>query len=700
MRVLPLVYVASLSGLATAAPVPPTTGITKIINLLGEMKETGESEMAEKNKEAAEKKNECVAAITGFEKDIEFTTENFNEAKACEEEATGKAQQEQGKAVTLVQEIAEHNEALADAKKVYEEARSTNSKEQGELQEGVAMLSKAYSVLKRALAPKDGAASLIQLTRSGALTTGQSEEIQKTLIAMAAIVDAGHVFSSKSKDKMISFLSQVSGGLSKDDDMSFSFAQQPAASTSSYDSKSGGILDAIEEMQEETEDNLNKLTTSMLENRHAFELLSQQTTSTVESKTQQMNAANKIAAENKGKAGECKADKEEQGSSLAAANKQLKTKNFECKEYEEAHAREIEDMTAESQVLGKAIEILSGKFGGDDAAETTDKDAKAAGFLQVKKVTKHVQLSLLATAMDSASMAKKNRFAAQLQKVGQRFNSFALIQAAAQVSTGKAGVFDKILKMINDMIVKLEDAQAKEAAAHADCQAKKAEGKKMTEKAVNKFDKLSARRDKNSAEAAKVAQKLIETQASLKSQNDAIAESTNLRNEDGASNAAIIKECTESIDAITSALGVLREYFNADSSGRGASEKASAILDILDTAQMDFEKCKVDTETAESAAKSAFEKEKQAHAVSSASLGATIQSKTAHQKNLQKQVSTNDADLEEAQKELTAAEGFVKAVNAKCAVKVMSFEEKQAKRKAEISGLKVALDILNEESNA
>jgi hypothetical protein len=119
------------------------------------------------------------------------------------------------------------------------------------------------------------------------------------------------------------------------------------------------------------------------------------------------------------------------------------------------------------------------------------------------------------------------------------------------------------------------------------------------------------------------------------------------------------------------------------------------IMEILSTAQEDFEKLKQATEAQEAAASDKYDKNMQAAEVTKAKKSAEREGKVKERAAVKVQQTQITEDLAEATKALDAASAFLKGVKEACANKAMSYEERQKRRAEEIKGLEEALQILS-----
>jgi len=258
------------------ATVSPASGVQRVIQLLTSLKQKVETETAAGAKEAEAYADECIAAITGLEADVKYGGEKADEFAAIQESEAAKADAYSVDVATLGPQIAKLQDEKKTASMVRADEAKTFQAEENELVEAGTMLTQAYSVLKRSLT---GTAFL-----QG--STAETEKVKKVVAALSAVVSASWIDSS-STDKIKAFL-EADDGLS---------LKQPQAVVSAYESKSGGILDAIEDLQEKTSENLTKLRAKEMDAKHAFELLAQDLTNQIGTKEDMLAAAKQNQAD-------------------------------------------------------------------------------------------------------------------------------------------------------------------------------------------------------------------------------------------------------------------------------------------------------------------------------------------------------------------------------------------------------------------
>lgn len=656
------VYTASASK-------SPTSAISKVITILQDMKSqvTAETKAGADENEATQ--NQCIADISGLEGDVTYTQEKLDTATATQEKAAAESAKYQAEAEELAPVIAQAESEIAAGKQAQKEAQQQFSAEEAELTEAVQMLTSAYSVLKRSLAGPGE--SFLQMKS----TKASPVEIEKVVTALKSIVNAGWV-DKDSKGKVQSFIEE-DDSLSLSKALSLAQNKAPQAQTSNYQSKSGGILDAIQKMQNQAETELTDLKNRAMKSRHAHEMLMQDLTSTVSSKTEQLDAAKAHAAEAAGNAKDAGADAENQKSALKDFKKTLRDTKAGCERAAKDWAARSAEAQEEISVIQQAVDILSGKFGGDSLLQVSKK-----GYATGKSVKISSIIRQLTENNDS-----------------EKIISFGLLQASELLRTSD-DPFEKVRKLIVDMISKLEQEQADEAKKEAMCVENKKKGAMKVKVTKGQLEQTQARSDKANATASKLAVEIDEMSTEVKNLEGARANWTSERNAEAQEYEVVVKDTTESIEALSAAIEKLNEFYGSSDStaflqSSKLSDKGSTIISILETAQSDFEKLLHTTKSNEAEAIRTFEQRSQDAEVTLAKTKAMIEGKQSQLAASKQLIETLSGDLDNAQKAYEAASEFLAGVMETCAVKPMSFEEKQAKRLADIDGLKQALEILS-----
>lgn len=319
--------------------------------------------------------------------------------------------------------------------------------------------------------------------------------------------------------------------------------------------------------------------------------------------------------------------------------------------------------------LDKAVEILSGKF---SLLQTSSRKSSSKNFEQREKA------------------------AALLRKLGHKFNNFGLLQAA---SSAQADPFLKVRGLVKDMIMKLEEQAAAEASKEAKCKADIEAGTRDVKIKTQQMKKYQTRLDASTAKSQQLGVEISELETEIKDLGVQMRAWTKMRAEEKKENSAVIKDAEKAIEAINGAVTTLTEFYGTATSflQQPQSDVASTIIAVLQQAQEDYQKIRQETESAEEAAQTDYDKDMQDGKVSLAKKKALVDGKSAEKATLKVMIAQIDDDLANATKAWEAATGFLKNKKEECANKAMSYEERKKRREEEIAGLQEALEILSSE---
>merc|ERR1719181_528833 len=178
-------------------------------------------------------------------------------------------------------------------------------------------------------------------------------------------------------------------------------------------------------------------------------------------------------------------------------------------------------------------------------------------------------------------------------------------------------------------------------------------------------------------------------------------------------------ELTQGLNGVRKALGVLRDYYGGaaamlqesdsqfnsfmqqpappqqheKSSGAGGS-----IIGILEVCESDFATNLAKEESEEADSAENYEKVTQENKISTATKSQDAKYKTKEAAGLDKQISELSSDRDTSSSELGAVMEYYGKIKERCVAKPETYEERKARREAEIEGLKEALTILENEA--
>merc|ERR1719226_345404 len=389
---------------------------------------------------------------------------------------------------------------------------------------------------------------------------------------------------------------------------------------------------------------------------------------------------------------------------LADANNVLANVKADCMQVAADHEATVAGRNAELRALDDALKILK------------DTSSGAVGqtysFVQVAR-----------TAMRTSADLKKAEVVTAVQKLAKQYHSAALAQLASRISAvirlGAAAGEDPFVKvkgLITDLIAKLE-AEASAAAeekAYCDDQIAKTEEKKS--ELEEDISTLTAKIDKAVATSTSLKADVKELQGELAALAKLQAEMDSIRAEQNAAYTKAKAELTLGLKGVRDALSVLRTYYGSAASmlqgGAGDWQPAKpvlhtaalgaggSIIGILEVVESDFAKNLAQEESEEADAQAEYDKTTQENKVTSTMKSQDVVYKTKEFKSLDKSVADMTSDRAGKDSQLKAVLEYYAKVKDRCIAKPETYEERKARREAEIAGLKEALRILESETSA
>jgi len=625
------------------------------------------------------------------EKGFELKTATDKKAKL--DATIGKAKSD---IADYTEKISELGGSIATDEKDLEDATLIRAKEnkdfqaaEAELMEGVDMLERAAGVLEKEM----GGSALMQTKVSTANMAGFVQ-------ALRAVIDATS-FNNYDKTKLLSLVQNQQGN--EDDD-----AELGAPAPDAYKSKSGGIVDVLNDMKSEAEGELSELRKAESNTKHNYDMLKQSLVDSIAAATHEKDEAKANMAEATETQSVAEGELSVTVKDLAIATENLDSIHADCMEKASDHEITVQGRKEELAALGKAKKTL----------QTMSSLQTGTFFLQLSSTTR----MRLHTGADLAGAEVVNL----VKTLARKQNSAALAQLASRISTlmrysSKTGddPFVKVKGLINEMIAKLmKEAQA-EAGEKAYCDEEMGKTKAKKDELNADIEKLTAKIDKAMSHSAALKEDVAELQKELADLQASQAEMDKIREDTHAVFAVAQEELTKGLKAIRTALDVLRDYYGAkeeallQDSGRfsafmqqpAAPEKhgksagaGGSIISMLEVAESDFAKNLAQEETEEAAAQEEYDKVNQENKVTKVTKEQDVKFKTKEFTGLDKQVAEHSGDRDGAQTELDAVLEYYEKIKDRCVAKPDPYEERKKRREAEIDGLKEALTILEQQA--
>jgi len=249
------------------------------------------------------------------------------------------------------------------------------------------------------------------------------------------------------------------------------------------------------------------------------------------------------------------------------------------------------------------------------------------------------------------------------------------------------------------MISKLEseaDADATEK-SYCDKELKESNDKKADK--TTEIETQTTRIDQAAAKSAKLKADVATLEDELSKLAKAQAEMDKLRGEEKAAFEASKAELEKGLNGIKAALKVLNEYYAKEDKAHDAADGAgSGIISLLEVCEADFSKNLAQITTDEEMAVAEYEKETKENEIEKTTKNQDVKYKAKESKELDKYAAELKSDRSGVQDELDAVLEYLSKMEKRCIAKAETYEDRKARRVAEIAGLKQALEILESET--
>merc|ERR1719484_171389 len=313
-----------------------------------------------------------------------------------------------------------------------------------------------------------------------------------------------------------------------------------------------------------------------------------------------------------------------------------------------------------------------------------------ASFLQIKTQVK-------VAALSKASPFYTRQLAAANFLRNFDPDSWVLMQVSDKVL---ADPFAKVKDMLYGMIEKLEKEQAAESEHKAWCDKEMSKTTKQKKSKGARLNEVTIRKEKATAEITKLGEDLVALQDEIQSLDEAVKESTKLRNKGAEEWAEESAEYKAGQEACAAAIKVLNNYYGSKKDSFLQSRQmqgSSGIVGLLEVAESDFAKSLAEGQAAEDALIAEYEKYLEDSKVSRATMLQDQKNKNAEKSRLDALIAELTEDVGDSQKDLDAVLEYMDKIKSNCETKTPTHEERQARRAKEIEGLQNALGILSGE---
>jgi chromosome segregation ATPase len=350
----------------------------------------------------------------------------------------------------------------------------------------------------------------------------------------------------------------------------------------------------------------------------------------------------------------------------------------ECMTKASAYEAEFTSRAEELKALATAKKII---------VEATSL-AQTESFLQLRISSKGTEVVHMLKKLASEEKSKS------LSQLASRAES------ALRIGTSSGeDPFAKIKEMTQDMIDKLESAQAADATQKAFCDKEMKETKDKKADKEAEVDKLATKKEQKEAQSAKLKEQVATLQKELSEIASAQAEATSLRSKEKAAVEAATPDLKKAIKGIQLALKTLKDYYSkAADAAHGASGASSGIIALLETAETDFIRNLNEMVAEEEVAAAAYESQTKENDLTKLAKEADVKYKTKEAVTLDKDASDLSTEVTGVQDELDAVNSAWQTLQSQCVKMPASYEERQKRREEEVARLKDTLEVFESEA--
>jgi chromosome segregation ATPase len=650
--------------------------VQKVIELLEENKVKIANDLAAEEKEMGEYAEFCDKESSDKGYAIETATSKIADLSALIEKCTTKIPAYEDEIATLGSDVAAKNKQVYEATELRKKEQAEFKASEAELVTAVDQLDRAVTIIKREMP------SFAQLPAG----SKNKKSVEVAVKVLSKIIDSEAI--SIGTRRQLNALLQTGNMQSED----FSFRHgQPQATQVAYESKSGGIVEKIEEMKEKAEETLTQARSAEMKAAQDFDMLEQSLNNGITVGNDKISTAKSALGLTTEELNKAKGDLGETEASKAADEKALAELKHDCETAAADWATRQESASAEMGAINKAIEVLS---------------EGVRVLLQTGAKLKDVDADEADSPGGTQSLARQ-QLVSKLKDMSKKFGSYALMEMAGSATSDP---FVKIRGLIEDMIAKLLKEAQEEATQKAFCDEEMGKSTASKKEKTMTLDKLNSRIDKASARTAELGEAIKTLESEVATLDASVAEATKLRTEEAASNAKAIKDFGDAAAATEKAIKILKDFYDnaaliqtsskttskAEQPELGSSKSGAGgvIIGILEMSNEDFVKLHSETSTAEAEAQEAYEKLMNDSKASKAAKLAEVKASQSEVKSLKVSLENYGEDKGMTSSELDAVLDYIEKLKPQCEEKAMSYAEKKARREAEIAGLKEALEIL------
>jgi predicted nucleic acid-binding Zn-ribbon protein len=502
-----------------------STPVDKVVKLLEDLKKTTEADGANELKVYDKYACWCEDTLAMKASDISQAKESIETLQMLITKLGGELSSLDVDTKQLKKDVAQNKESQKEATSVRNREFNSYDEERTESEQCVGALEAAIKVLTGAGQAKKGGKFLETL---------QEAQLLSTLGSLRGVLGTSTVrqeVPEKELDMVRDFINNPDDFLRAKNSMS---ALQMGNPFGDFAPKSGQIQGILKGMYDDFTGKLEKSNVDESKKQKGFEALMDTKKKEEKALEATLQRSEKDSAEKTKGLADSKSSLDDTKKQLEADETFFSQSKQSCKDKAQAWAERTRLRAEELQGMMTAISILS-----SDEAKKTFENATTT-FLQL-------------SAAESGTAYK------EVRAIAEKFGGPALAQVAAEVKSG--GHFDKVIHMIENMILKLKE-EGQDDIKHRDlCETKQDKNKKTMEDLDFDIDKLKAKLDRMGDKEKELQSKIDKTEEEIEKSETTIKEMKDQRSKEFADFSQATKDDLEAIQLIQSAIVSLSKFY-------------------------------------------------------------------------------------------------------------------------------------------
>eukprot|EP00747_Dinoflagellata_sp_TGD_P223127 gnl/TRDRNA2_/TRDRNA2_94760_c0_seq2.p1 gnl/TRDRNA2_/TRDRNA2_94760_c0~~gnl/TRDRNA2_/TRDRNA2_94760_c0_seq2.p1 ORF type:complete len:679 (-),score=219.26 gnl/TRDRNA2_/TRDRNA2_94760_c0_seq2:130-2166(-) len=527
----------------------------------------------------------------------------------------------------------------------------------------------------------------------------QPQTVEQVLIQLGAKVNLS-LLSDSTRSALSTLLRQKQPDVSATPADGIALEAPQAAA---YESHSDGTIDVLENVDHDLIDKQAELQREEMNADFNFQQIMQTLADNIDRAEHEISKKTSVRGETQEAKAEAEGDLAQTTSDRDEDQKYLDSMHALCKQKASDYENRQNVRAEELEAIKKAIEIISSN------AVAGSGEKHFTSLLQMSKSPAMVQLR--STKLDPS----QERVAALLHDRARTSGSRLLALVAERV---EADPFNKVKKMIQDLISKSMDEATAETEHKGWCDAELGSNKQTRDSKTEDVNALNAKIEGLNSEIAQLAQRIEELAAEHRELDRQMADATEDRLAAKAKNEETIQEAKAAQTAVESATQVLKEFYTKSAQSAslaslaqqpeavqapetfekpytGMGTSSGNVVDFLEVILADFARLESETDNQESAEAEEYDKymfeAKKDVALKDNEKNHAMQRKTDAESSLQ---AAGD-ELKVTQEQLDQAMEYYAKLKPTCVDSGISYQERVKRREEEIQSLSEAQKILS-----